>query len=205
MANHVESRSHEFEQLMLEMADGSSDALERIIELYSSNILRSVRMSLPHAIRPKLDSMDAFQSLWLSILSKRTRLAQFDSPERLVNYLAATARYKVLEKYRHFTKSQAHDIKRELRISDQIHNGEFAEKPKLVKETVEDTTHPHASDVAAAREAWQKILSNCDDRDKKVVMLRLQGETYDSIAKQLNVSKRTIRRTFQKLLFTVAE
>jgi len=203
MSDHVDKRPLEFEQLLKELANGSSEAAERIVELYSSNILRTVRRNLPRAIRSKIDSIDIFQSLWLSVLAKRTRLAQLDTPQRLVAYLAATARLKVLEKYRHFTQMQGFDVKREQRMSDPIQDGKVAVKAPLAKETFADTSHPRASDIAEAKEAWQAILSSCNERDQQIVMLRLGGGTHEAIAEQLNISTRTIRRTLQRLLLAV--
>jgi len=200
-----ESRS-EFEQLLERLSQGSDEAAERIVHLYSTNILRAVRRSLPRAIRSKVDSVDIFQSVWISILSKRTRLGELDTPQRFVAYLAATARLKVLEKYRHYTRMQAFDVKREQRMSDPvIVDGGGAARPRTTaKATLADTKHPSVSAVAEAREAWHRLLSCCDERDKLVVELRLEGKSYEEIAKRLNVSTRTIRRTLQKLLHAVA-
>jgi len=199
----VDERQPEFEQLLKELANGSEEAATRIVDLYSSNILRAVRRSLPRAIRPKIDSMDIFQSVWMSILAKRTRLAQLDTPQRFVAYLAGTARLKVLEKYRHYTQTQGFDVRREQRMSDPIDAKNAKAPVTLAKATLTDTKHPHGSAVAEAREAWQVLLSNCDERDHRVVKLRLKGQSFEDIAGQLNVSTRTVQRILQKLLLSM--
>jgi len=203
MSTPNNERQVEFKQLLEELSQGSDEAASRIVDLYSTNILRVIRRSLPRAIRPKIDSVDIFQSVWMSILAKRTRLAQLDTPQRFIAYLAATARLKVLEKYRHFTRMQAFDVKREQRMSDPIDACNAKLGVVIAKATFTDVKHPPASAVAQAREAWQKIISNCNERDQQIVELRLKGQTYETIANELNVSTRTIRRTLQRLLLTV--
>jgi len=199
----VDERQPEFEQLLKELANGSEEAATRIVDLYSSNILRAVRRSLPRAIRSKIDSVDIFQSVWMSVLAKRTRLAQLDTPKRFVAYLAGTARLKVLEKYRHYTRMQGFDVRREQRMSDPIDPKNATTPVTQTKATLVDAKHPPASAVAEAREAWQTLMSNCNDRDQKVVQLRLKGKSFEDIADQLNVSTKTIQRTLQKLLLAI--
>ncbi len=203
MGTSVDERQPEFEQLLKELANGSEEAATRIVDLYSSNILRAVRRSLPRAIRPKIDSVDIFQSVWMSVLAKRTRLAQLDTPQRFVAYLAATARLKVLEKYRHYTRMQAFDVRREQRMSDPIDAKNAKSPATLAKAALVDTKHPPGSAVAEAREAWQTLMSNCNDRDRKVVKLRLKGQSFEDIAGQLQVSTKTIQRILQRLLLTI--
>jgi len=199
----IDERQPEFEQLLKELASGSEEAATRLVDLYSSNILRAVRRSLPRAIRPKIDSVDIFQSVWMSVLAKRTRLAQLDTPQRFVAYLAGTARLKVLEKYRHYTKTQAFDVRREQRMSDPVDSKNVKSPIVYAKAAIADTKHPPGSAVAEAREAWQTLMSNCDDRDQKVVKMRLQGQSFEDIAGQLHVSTKTIQRILQRLLLTM--
>jgi len=194
-----------FAQLMERLAQGSSEAAEAVIELYCSNILRRVRRSLPKAIRSKVDSIDIFQSVWASLLAKPARLAQLDTPQRFIAYLASAAQNKVLEKYRHFTRMQAYDVHREQRLSDPIGTCRSANNYIAAKATIADTREPTPSTLAEAREAWRRLLSACDERDQQVVSLRLSGMTHAEIAKQLNVTTRTIRRSLHKLLEAISQ
>lgn len=201
MRNSTEERQLEFEQLVRELRSGSTEAANRLVERYSSNILRAVRRELPQAIRSKLDSVDVFQSVWLSILVKRNNLADFDTPQRLVAYLTQTAKLKVLEKYRRYTRTQAYDVKREKRLSEPVETRRAAqENSPAVKHVLAD--HRHAVPVAAleAREAWETLLAACSERERKILTLRLEGKTYEAIASQLELSTRTIKRAMQHIL-----
>ncbi|MEM8945042.1 MAG: sigma-70 family RNA polymerase sigma factor [Planctomycetota bacterium] len=192
----------DFAQLMEQVASGSNEALQQLIERYASNLLRTVERNLPRAIQSKVDPMDTLQSVWLSVLKNRKRIAQLDSPERLVGYLAGMASTKVLERYRLYTHTQARDVRRESPMTAPVHVDQKTGKAKYAQDLCVAPTES-ASDAIKAREALQAILAHCNERDKVVITLRLQGETYQSIADQLGVEKRVVRRTLQKLLLAV--
>ena len=101
-----------FKMLMDAMAEGSEEAAWQLTELYTPHIMRAVRSSLPKRIRSKVDSQDFVQSVWASILLKRGRLAQFHKPEQFIGYLAAMAKNKVVDKYRHFRTKKRTSIRR---------------------------------------------------------------------------------------------
>lgn len=205
MHSRHDQREPEFEQLLEQLAHGSGDAAQRIVELYSGNILRIVKKNLPRAIRPKVDSIDIFQSVWLSVLANRGRLADLDSPQRLIAYLTSAARLKVLEKYRHFTRVQACDVGREQRMSEPVESARPPVKAPPAKVALGDSKEPTASSVAEAREALQNLIAACDEREEQVVRLRLSGLTHEEIAQRLNVSVRTVRRSLQKLLNVMSQ
>ncbi len=205
MPVELEEKQSEFEHLLQQLAEGSGEALAKLMELYSGNILRAVRRSLPQAIRPKVDSIDIFQSVWISVLAKPGRLTELDTPQRMVAYLTSMARLKVLEKYRHFTRSQACDVAREQRMSDHVEMTGLTHHPRPARDVMLDAKHPPASALAEAHEVWKKLLSACDQRDQHVVQLRLSGMSQAEIAEQLQVSTRTVRRSLHRLLHTLSE
>ncbi len=45
----------------------------------------------------------------------------------------------------------------------------------------------------------QQLLAALDDQDRQVVQLKLQDMTNDEVARQLNLSERTVRRTLKRL------
>ena len=214
MREFTPDSSGEFENLICQVGEGSLEATETIFEKYSGSLLRAVRRRLPKAIRPKIDSTDIFQSIWASVLAHPTRLSEMDSPERLVAYLTGVAHLKVLEKYRHYTQAKAYDVRREQRMSDPadpldphgVAGLDRTMKKAVVKPKafVTDQRIPSPSAVAEAREVWGKLVSICNDQDRAVIELRISGKTQDEIAKELNVSSRTVRRCLQRLLEAVS-
>ena len=51
-----------------------------------------------------------------------------------------------------------------------------------------------------ARERWQRIMHNQPDHYQEIVKRRLRGETYQSIADELGLNERTVRRVLERLL-----
>lgn len=199
-------RTSEFATLLGQLEDGCPDAAERLVELYSESILRAVRRALPAAIRPKVDSVDIFQSVWASVLVRRGRLGEFDSPERLLGYLVAAARLKVLEKYRRFTRRAGFDVHREVGMNDPVDcEGAKPGRQTTPGAVLTDVRHPGATAVAEAREAWSRLVAASDQRGRQIMQMRISGMTYEHIADQLNISARTVRRAMNKLLETVEE
>jgi RNA polymerase sigma factor (sigma-70 family) len=193
------------EQLLRALADGSEEAAWEIVETYSPNILRAVRRSMPVSIRPKLDSVDIVQSVWASLLVDNEEMRAFRTPEKFVAYLVGTARQKVLETYRHYTRNARRNLYRErplntARPEDDTATDEPEREPALLV-----GPDPTASAVASVRETWEGILKQCDEREQRVVQLRLSGRTNAEIAEELNMHVRTVRRILQRLTEMLAK
>ncbi len=51
-----------------------------------------------------------------------------------------------------------------------------------------------------ARERWEAIMRDQPSHYQEIVRLRLRGETYQSIAEELQLNERTVRRVLERLL-----
>lgn len=187
-----------FKLLMDAMAEGSEEAAWQLTDLYTPHIMRAVRSSLPKRIRAKVDSQDFVQSVWASILLKRGRLAQFQNPEQFIGYLAAMAKNKVVDKYRHF-RTQKKDVHSEVKIPTLDRKS-----PALVPENSDEGTIPSSdptpSQVAVAREGWRQLINQSSERDRQIVSMRIQGQTYGAIANSLKVNEKTVQRALNRML-----
>ncbi len=56
------------------------------------------------------------------------------------------------------------------------------------------------SHFAIARERWKRLIANQPKRNRRILELRIAGETYASIATQLEIHERTARRVVQKAI-----
>jgi RNA polymerase sigma factor (sigma-70 family) len=193
MADKPEKRT--FDELMNAVTGGSQEAVWELLDRYSTNILRVVRRHLPDQIRTKVDSVDIVQSVWESLLKHPPELV---SGEAFMAYLAAMARNKTLETYRHYTQSQARNVSRELPLA----SASNADTTRKNSESASLATGPQSSPVAiaCARETWSRAVMKHGERAEQVVELRLQGMSLDEIAKHLQVSKSTVRRELQYML-----
>jgi RNA polymerase sigma factor (sigma-70 family) len=194
----VSLQKSEFEQLMADLASGSEDAAWRITELYTPHILRVVRASLPAIIRPKLDSQDFAQAVWASMLLKSEYLSHLETPEQLIALLAATARHKVIDAYRHYTLTQAYNVRTEqaLEPAQPLSSG-FRTTDR---ESGIASRDPTPSQTAMLREQWRLTIENCSPRDKEILAMRMRGETYDAISEKLGMSVATVRRVLDRVI-----
>lgn len=188
----------EFDQLMADVAAGSEDAVWQLAETYTPYIIRAVRLSLSPRLRQKLDSQDFAQTLWASILLKRTDLTRLKTPEQLIAYLARATQNKVIDKMRHF-KTQKHSIDREVSLDDHSLGAGVKRSGALY------SRDPTPSTSASLRERWNEILSNASERDRQILRLRLQGCTFNVVSSKLQVNEGTARRAIQRLIEQLSE
>jgi RNA polymerase sigma factor (sigma-70 family) len=196
------SRVAEFEQLMANVSAGSEEAIWQLAETYTPYILRAVRASLPTKVRSKLDSQDLAQTLWASILLKRTDLTRMKTPEQLIAFLARSARNRVVDVTRRYMGAQKYDVHREQTLDE----GQPASPTAryAAPERAFATRDPSPSQFASLRERWNQILLTCTPREREILQLRLQGATFDDISSKLNINQATARRAIQRLIDRLA-
>lgn len=180
----------DFESLMRDAAGGSEEAAWRVVELYGPYVFRSVRRALHPKIRPQFDSVDFVQAVWASLFASREKLNQVEQPQDLIALLSAIGRNKVVDVLRQQTQTLKYDISREVSTDRQG-------VPVVESSPSRD---PTPSDVAIARERWEQLMRGQPSHYRSIVVLRMQGETHQNIARQLNVTDRTVRRVLTRLL-----
>jgi RNA polymerase sigma-70 factor (ECF subfamily) len=177
-----------FTQLMDRLTHGSQDAAWELIEVYGPHVRRYVRRTLTQDLRSKFDSIDFAQVVWASFFREPDRIRQLTTPQQLLGYLASMARNKVVSETRKRIFSQKHDIRREVSLE----NTEPGEA--LV------SSDPTPSSVAVARERWNRLVDRQPADVRRILELRFQGETYDEIAKRMQINERTVRRAIARLI-----
>ena len=182
--------SSQFEELVTQLREGSQEAAWDLVELYGPHILRVVRRTLTREIRPKFDSQDFVQAVWASFFTHRDRFLDVDGPEQLIGLLAATARHKIVDEVRRRLETQKHNVRRERSIDD---------SNVVVKDTLV-SGDPRPSQIAMARERWRQMMDQQPEQHRRIVSLRLAGETHEAIARTLGISKKTVQRVLQRLL-----
>src|SRR5688572_16102048 len=146
-----------FESLVERIAEGSEAAVWDLLERYSKNILRVVRRRLPSEIRTKIDSVDIVQSVWKSLLRKGAPLNQITTVEHFVAYLAGSARLKVFEAHRHYTRCEASNIRREVPISPQAGREVKRNADELTNRCVDRKAHTPSAFISA-RDNWEHAV-----------------------------------------------
>jgi RNA polymerase sigma factor (sigma-70 family) len=191
----------EFDRLMAEVAAGSEEAVMELAETYTPHILRSVRRCMSPKIRPKLDSQDVAQTLWASLLLRRSELLRLKTREQLIAYLVRASRNKVAEKAVKL-RTQKRDIDREEPLGlagSPIGNRRVSQGNEPCSREPTPSTH------ASLRERWRKAISTASERDRRIVELVLQRRTYDEIGQILAIHEQTARRAVEKLVQELAD
>jgi len=186
----IETQTDDFRSLMRQVGEGSESAAWTLVETYGPYILRTIRRMLHVDIRSKFDSTDFVQAVWASFFSGRGDLRRLETPEQLVAYLTTMARNKLVSEVRRRTISQKYNVRRERPL---VESGGPGSPRALARD-------PTPSEVAVAREQWERMLHNQPPHYRSIIRLRLCGETYDDIAEQLQLSGRTVQRVLKKLL-----
>lgn len=179
-----------FRKLMDRVREGSEDAAWELVDAYGDAIRRAVRRALNERLRSKFDSLDFVQIVWNSLFRVRDKLDRFDRPEDLTGYLVAMARNKVGAEVRRRLMSGKRGTKREVSL-DQL------QARRALKVA---SRQPAPRDVAIARERWDRLLEGQPQRYRRIIQLRLQGHTHESIAEIVHVDRTTVRRFLQRLL-----
>ncbi len=183
-----------FNELMDEVRSGSEAATVRFLDLYGDHIYRAVRRRLNRVLRPKFDSQDFVQAVWVSFFRNRSQVARFERPEELIAFLTRVAGNKVIDECRRRMQTQKSNVNRECSIDDDNQHG------KMIA-----GREPPASQIAIAKEQWERMTDGVPSHYRKILELRAGGETHERIARMLDVNEKTVRRVLRKLSSRVEE
>lgn len=181
--------SQEFPALMERVRASSGDAARELVDRYGDHILRIVRHKLHKKLRSKFDSDDFVQAVWTSFFALPVEEMRFEHPEALAAFLMQLARNKVIDAVRQRLQTGRYDVNRE-RPLDGSQAPEVGNLPGR---------EPTASQVAMAREEWQRYLETQPAQHQQVLMSLHRGRSTQEIARELNVSLRTIYRVLRQM------
>jgi RNA polymerase sigma factor (sigma-70 family) len=130
------------------------------------------------------DSMDFVQLAWKSFFRMPKHAERIESCRDFVAYVTKMARNKVLMEDRH-RRTQKHNLRREVPF-DQESGAAVALDPQPV-------------DTAIALERLEKMLKSQTPLHRKIIELRLQGNTFAEIGTKLNIDIHTAHRFISRL------
>jgi RNA polymerase sigma-70 factor (ECF subfamily) len=175
---------------LLEKAQQDSEMSAReIVERFGPHILRAVRRRLNKKLRSKFDSVDFVQAVWASFFALPPDRLQFAEPKELIDFLMGLARNKVVDAVRQRLETQKYNVNRELPLYD----SSAADAREF------HTRGPTASQVAIAREEWQRAQDSATPREERIVNWIRRGQSLENIAREIGVSVKTIRRVLERI------
>lgn len=181
-------RQLSFAALFERVRKGDQDAAWDLVEIYGPHVMRAVRRTLSRDLRAKFDSDDFVQAVWASFFAVAEQISDVQEPGQLVGLLTAMARNKVVDEIRRRVETQKYSVRRE----------EPLWKPDSSEEGFA-SREPRPSQVAMARERWNRMMAGQPDHYHVVMRMRLMGKTQRSIAAHLGVSEKTVQRVMDQL------
>lgn len=162
---------------------GNPHAADVLVQRYLARLTALARARLSHQLRRRVDPEDVVFSAWRSffVAARTDRVAVTDDDNLWPLLLTFTLR-KVTRVADYHTAQQRHPD----------HEVDFHWPEAVV---AHDPTPEAAALVAEETEA---LLSQFEDRDRDILVRRLQGETIEQIAVATQLSDRTIRRVTER-------
>lgn len=191
----MELEDSSFSDLVAQARAGSDAAARVIVTRYQPYVLRVVRRNIAREIRGKFDSTDFVQAVWKSFFAHRDELLAVDDPDSLIALLAAMARHKIIDELRRRMATKKYNVRRETPL------GQSNDVAGGGNEARVDTP----SKVAVAHEMFERLTEGQSARDRRILQLRMAGETNERIASELKISERTVRRVLVRLRRKVVE
>ena len=182
----------QFVELLNRVERGDSQAIAELLRLYSPFVLRMVRRRLAPLLRSKFDSADFVQAVWTSFFAT-SRPRRFGSERELVRFLVTIARYKMIDEARRRVRTRRYDVRREQSL-------DALTTPDGEPLAAADVRQPTPSQIALARERWNRLLADQPPVHRQILELRCQGSTFDEIARTVQLHERTVRRVFERLM-----
>jgi RNA polymerase sigma factor (sigma-70 family) len=174
---------------MERLRKGSPEAARVLCERYGPHILRVVRRKLDKKLRAKFDSADFEQAVWASFFIDPTHQYSFKQPEELIAFLAELAHNKLVDALRQRYRTAKYNVNRERSLE-----GSAACQAARVADR-----QPTPSELAAARERWDRLVEGQPPRYRRILELLRQGNTHAEIAREVGVSEKTVQRLLRKL------
>ena len=173
----------DFAALFARAKGGCPEAVAALFTRYAPHVRAVVRRRLSNRLRPRFDSVDCTQDVWLSFLKASVERFDFPNERAFLGYLSKMAANKVWEEHRR-RGAKKNDLTRE---------------QPIVGETEPPARQPTPSQVAAAGERWDGLVGGLPPTNRQVLEMLREGYTHDEIGDRLGFHKKTVQRLLQRL------
>jgi RNA polymerase sigma factor (sigma-70 family) len=181
----------DFRALMERVRAGCPNAGREVYDRYSGHIRRVVRRRLNHRLRAQYDSMDFLQDVWASFFRSALDRYVFKDANALVGFLAELAYNKVTDACRRRLLYQQYN----LNFEQSLEGSSRADQPAL--DPPQRTPTP--SQVAIAKEHWERLLDGQPDRCRLMLEMLRQGHSHAEIAERTGLHLKMIQRLLNKM------
>lgn len=175
-------RDDSLDQLLARLHDGDIEAAQQLFTSYEPYLRLLVRRQLSGELRAKFDSLDIIHSVWTDMLDGfRSARWQFDDPNQLRAFLVKATQHRLIDKAR-----------RHLRPG-------WREEPLGASGPHPASPAPSPTEMASARELWDKLLTLCPPQHRSLLDLKRQGFALAEIAEKTGLHASSVRRILYDL------
>jgi RNA polymerase sigma-70 factor (ECF subfamily) len=169
--------------LLEQLARGNVEAAADLYAAFTPYLRAIVRRQLSDALRPKFDSADVVQSVWVHVVRQLGKSGwKVQDGDQLRALLATIARRRLVSRVRHHARAVG---------AERGGEGELAAAP--------DEGYPRPSEVAQADELWDELLRLCPAEHHEVLRLRREGLLFAEIATRTGLHEGSVRRILRRL------
>jgi RNA polymerase sigma-70 factor (ECF subfamily) len=176
----------DFAALLERARRGDPAALGELAQRYEPRLRIVARVLLGPALRPYLDSVDLVQSVHRSLLvGLRDDRFDLSTPDNLVALATTMVRRKVARHWRRLQRQRRLD------------GGPGADLPSLL--TSLSSPQPDPARAAQFADAVRHLCASLNEAERRLLELRLHGDSTAEIAAELGLSAATLRVRLSRL------
>jgi RNA polymerase sigma-70 factor (ECF subfamily) len=176
---------------LAQLLSGSPGFENEVVERYTQDLIELARRQLPQRLRGRLDPEDVVQSVYYSFFRRlNDGRFKFDDSHDVWRLLAAMTFHKAQNAVKHH-QQQKRDVRRDHALA-----GHEPADRKGSRKPLESTG---AADVGHLFECLENLLTALPEQYRQIVIRRLEGDSIESIARQVQRSRRTVLRVLAHL------
>jgi RNA polymerase sigma-70 factor (ECF subfamily) len=178
----------DFQVLVTRVQLGDEDALAELTQRYEKEVRLAARVLLGRFLRTHLDSVDLVQSVHHTLLlGLRQHRFTLTTPQQLLGLAVTLVRRKIARHWRKLQRQQRLDI----------HAAETCAGQDL--RTCPNSTESDPAKAAEYNDLLCHICNQLDERERRVIELRLQGCSTAEVARQLGLDADVLRVRLSRL------
>ncbi len=161
---------------------GEPGSEQELVERYTQRLVGLARRHLPEHVRRRVDPEDVVQSVYRTFFRRLNEGEfAFDDSHDVWRLLAAIT-YRKAQNASKFHQRDCRDVRRDLPIEGDA-----------------PPADPGPAEVEMLYECLQRLLADLPEHYRTVVVRRLEGESIEQIATQVQRSRRTVLRVLAHL------